>query len=96
VCGATVKGTGSARRLLIDTHDQDYHPPLDVAQWDFYVLPTAVQESDCAEQKTITLGTLRWYAPIQAKYAGLREAEGQRVGKIRKRLLADKDDAPAV
>jgi hypothetical protein len=29
--------------------DKAYHPPLDVAQWDFYVLPTAVQESKCAD-----------------------------------------------
>lgn len=53
--------------------------PLDVEQWDFYVLPTAVLEAKCPEQKTITLGSLLWHRPIQTKFAGLRTAVVQAV-----------------
>ena len=53
--------------------------PLDVSQWDFYVLATAVLEQNCAEQKTIALGALLWHEPIKAKYAGLREAVAKAV-----------------
>ena len=54
--------------------------PLDIAQWDFYVLPTAVLEAKCAVQKTISLGSLLWLEPIQTKYAGLRAAVAQAAG----------------
>jgi len=38
--------------------DQDTLDPLDLSQWEFYVLPTAVLNRTIPEQKTITLSSL--------------------------------------
>ena len=39
--------------------------PLDMANWEFYVVPTNVINDNCApEQKTISLGKVRKLAPL--------------------------------
>lgn len=53
--------------------------PLDVSQWDFDGLPTAVLERNCAEQQTVALGALLRYAPNQVKYDGRRGAVAEAV-----------------
>lgn len=45
--------------------------PLDIAQWDFYVLPTAVLEAKCPAQKSIALSSLRLLDPIETRFDGL-------------------------
>src|SRR5215831_11893730 len=42
--------------------------PLNVAQWDFYVLPTAVLDEKCPNQKQISLTTLLQLQPIKASF----------------------------
>ena len=59
---------------LLKHRDQDTIAPLDVDQWDFYVLPTARLDSECANQRTIALGPLRELAGGAVNYAELNGA----------------------
>lgn len=45
--------------------------PLDLSQWDFYVLDTKVLNDKVPKQKTITLSSLLKLNPNQIKYNGL-------------------------
>ena len=45
--------------------------PLDLSQWDFYVLDTKVLNDKVPKQKTITLSSLLKLNPNQIKYDGL-------------------------
>jgi hypothetical protein len=51
--------------------------PLDLAQWRFYVLPTAVLDQRMPLQKTISLSVLRGLEPIECGFDGLRDAVWQ-------------------
>jgi hypothetical protein len=42
--------------------------PLNVAQWDFYVLPTAVLNAQCPSQKQMSLTTLLRLQPVKAAF----------------------------
>jgi hypothetical protein len=46
--------------------------PLDLMQWDFYILNTAILNEKKPTQKTITLSGLKTLNPIKVKYDGLR------------------------
>ncbi len=59
---------------LLKHCDQDTIDPLDVDQWEFYVLPTARLDSECANQTTIALGPLRKLAGGAVNYAELTGA----------------------
>lgn len=48
--------------------------PLDLDQWEFYVLPTRVLNEKAAGQKDIKLNPLLKLGPAKAGYATLREA----------------------
>jgi hypothetical protein len=48
--------------------------PLDVTQWEFYVLPTAVLDSRCPIQKRIGLASLLKLNPVAATFAELANA----------------------
>lgn len=45
--------------------------PLDLTQWEFYILPTKVLDDACGEQITITLSSLIKLNPIKANYGEL-------------------------
>jgi hypothetical protein len=45
--------------------------PLDLTQWEFYILPTKVLNDTCGEQVTITLSSLLRLSPIKANYGDL-------------------------
>lgn len=47
--------------------------PLDVLQWEFYVLPAAVLNERCALQKTIGLGSLLKLRPTRVGFSELGE-----------------------
>ena len=51
--------------------DQATIDPLDVNQWEFYVLHTDVLNKKCPEQKTISLNPLLALNPQRPKYADL-------------------------
>jgi len=42
--------------------------PLDLSQWDFYILKTKTLNKKVGEQKTITLSSLKHLKPIQVNY----------------------------
>lgn len=48
--------------------------PLDLSQWDFYILPTAVLNEKKPNQKTITLSSLLQLSPEMTKYDKLENA----------------------
>lgn len=54
-------------------HDKDTLEPMDVAQWEFYVLPTSVLERRERSQHSITLASLRRLTPT-IPYESLRGA----------------------
>jgi hypothetical protein len=48
--------------------------PLDLDQWRFYVLPTAVLDKERPHQKTISLSTLLALSPVECSYDALGDA----------------------
>lgn len=48
--------------------------PLNLAQWHFYILPTAVLNEKVPKQKTLTLSKLQSFQPISVKYDELKHA----------------------
>ena len=48
--------------------------PLQLEQWEFYLLPTSVLDRQCGEQKSITLSSLLSLSPVKATYEELQEA----------------------
>lgn len=53
--------------------DKNTVNPLDLTQWDFYILDTDILNKKVPTQKTITLPSLLKLNPIQVKYDGLKE-----------------------
>lgn len=47
--------------------------PLQLDKWEFYVLPTAVLDTCCGNQQTISLGALLSLSPTKATYEDLAE-----------------------
>ncbi|MCJ7615105.1 MAG: hypothetical protein MUO43_01005, partial [Desulfobacterales bacterium] len=47
---------------------QDTIDPLDMDQWDFYILPTSVLDAEVREQKQIGLNSLMRFNPHHVKY----------------------------
>lgn len=60
--------------------DQASIDPLDVTQWEFYVLGTPVLNQACRSQKRISLGTLQRLCPKAVPFEGLGEAVVQAAG----------------
>ncbi|WP_195420824.1 ImmA/IrrE family metallo-endopeptidase [Faecalicatena contorta] len=48
--------------------------PLQLEQWEFFLLPTYVLDEQCGEQKSITLSSLLSLSPVKTTYDGLRDA----------------------
>jgi hypothetical protein len=46
--------------------------PLDLSQWNFYILETKVLNKMVGQQKTIALSSLLQLNPIETDYAGIR------------------------
>jgi len=48
--------------------------PLDIGQWSFFVLPTAVLDARVGEQKSLGLGTLRDLGASEVSFSGIADA----------------------
>ena len=48
--------------------------PLNLDQWEFYILPTSVLDEKCPTQKTIGLSRLLTLGPKVVKYGGIADA----------------------
>jgi hypothetical protein len=57
--------------------DQTSIDPLNLNQWEFYVLGTPVLDQECSSQKRISLGTLQRLCPQAVSFQGLGEAVAQ-------------------
>lgn len=53
--------------------DKNTVNPLELTQWDFYILDTDILNKKVPTQKTITLSSLLQLNPIQVKYDGLKK-----------------------
>ncbi len=53
--------------------DKETIDPLNLSQWDFYILDTDVLNKKIPTQKTITLSSLRKLNPVRVKYNQLKE-----------------------
>ena len=47
--------------------------PMQIEQWQFYVLPTSVLDEQCGDRQTISLAALLSLSPIQCTYSDLQE-----------------------
>ena len=65
---------------LLAHKDQGTLDPLNVDQWEFYVIGTSELDEHCGEQKSIRLAPLKALGPEQPSYATLSETV-ERVGK---------------
>jgi len=54
--------------------DQESIDPLDMSQWTFHVLATAVLDRECGAQKTLALGALERLSPRRVAYDELTAA----------------------
>ena len=59
---------------LLQHKDQETIDPLNLDQWEFYVLATETLDVKLGSQKTITLSSLRQLNPITVQYEGLSAA----------------------
>ena len=57
---------------VLSHKDKNTVNPLNLNQWDFYILDTAILNKKMPKQKTITLSSLLKLEPIQVKYNELK------------------------
>ena len=58
---------------VLSHKDQQTIDPLNLAQWDFYVLSTAILNEKAEKQKTITLSSLLRLDPVKCKFGEISE-----------------------
>lgn len=59
---------------LLNHRDKTSLDPLNLTQWDFYLLPAAVLNAQLPVQKTISLSSLLRLNPVQATYETLHDS----------------------
>ena len=59
---------------VLSHKDKETVNPLALEQWDFYVLPTSILNTEIPNQKTITLPSLLSLKPVCARYENLASA----------------------
>ena len=68
---------------LLKHEDKPSLDPLNLDQWAFYVLPTAVLNTERRSQKTLTLGSLLKLDPVECKYDDIAKKIDQLLGDAR-------------
>ena len=74
---------------LLAHRDQDTLDPLDLSQWQFFVVPTTSLDNRKRSQRSITLRSLQALAGNAVNFAGLRQAI-EKAGQIQ-RMQSDKE-----
>ncbi len=59
---------------LLSHQDKATLDPLDLAQWQFFVLPSLILDEKLPQQKTMRLSTLLRLKPVQVKFGSIRTA----------------------
>jgi hypothetical protein len=67
---------------VLSHKDKNSVDPLNLSQWDFYILETKVLNENVKTQKSITLSSLLKLKPIKIKYDSLK-AEIEQMEKIK-------------
>lgn len=57
---------------LFSETDRDKADPLQIGQWQFYVLPTSVLDEQCGDRQTLSLSALLSLSPFQCTYSDLQ------------------------
>lgn len=52
--------------------DRDKANPMQIEQWQFYVLPTSILDEQCGDKQTLSLSALLSLSPIQCTYSELK------------------------
>jgi hypothetical protein len=68
---------------VLKNKDQAIINPLNLDQWEFYVLVTRVLDENVTDQKTITLGSLQKLGPKMVDYGMIKDAVVGLVGDER-------------
>ncbi len=58
---------------VLSHKDKNTVNPLDLSQWDFYILESAVLDKKVGKQKTITLSSLKRLKPAKVEYDGIKK-----------------------
>lgn len=64
-----------ARVYIFCVHKHDFKEtvnPLDISQWDFYILPTEILNQRAKSQRTVSLNALISFGAIKCEYDNLR------------------------
>ena len=64
---------------LLIHQDKDTVDPLNLDQWEFYVLSTEVIDRKLGGQKTVSLATLQKLNPLRVGYGSIGEAVKQQI-----------------
>lgn len=59
--------------LFRETHPEAANP-LDLSQWQFYVVQTSLLDAVCGEQKTLSLSALKKLCPSPVPFSSLKES----------------------
>jgi hypothetical protein len=62
---------------LLSEKDEQELDPLNLNQWQFFVLPTAVLDQNCPTQKTLSLDKLLTFGPEQTRFGQIAAAVGR-------------------
>jgi len=63
--------------------------PMNVSQWEFYVLPTSVIDAKLGAQKSVGLERIKRLGAIEASYGGIGTAIASCCGSGQVRLTKD-------
>jgi hypothetical protein len=66
---------------LLAHKDKPTLDPLDLAQWEFYVLPSKVLDDKLPTQKTLSLAGLLRLEPMKAEFGNIGKAIASILGK---------------
>lgn len=69
---------------LINGETMETSNPLDLDNWEFYVVPTAFLNENCGRNKTISLGRIRSFGFEKIPYNQLKEKVDQLVDEIKR------------
>lgn len=59
---------------VLSHKDKETIDPLNLDQWEFYVVPTSVLDAEVPKQKTVSLSRLKALNPSRVQFGKLREA----------------------
>ena len=69
---------------LLKHEEKESLDPLDLDQWEFYLLRSSVLDERCSQSKTISLGRLKGLNPRVINYGGLAACVKEMSAEIRR------------